>query len=72
MVLGILAAKLPQGAQGDDVVRVRQALQALGLSVSAADLSDRVMGAGTVAVIKALQAELHLSQTGVVDAATVR
>ena len=30
------------------------------------------LGTGTVAVIKALQAELDLSATGVVDAATVR
>jgi hypothetical protein len=58
--------------QGDDVARVHQALQALGREVPAAERSNRVLGAGSVAALRALQAELRLPPTGVVEAATVK
>ena len=72
MTLEISVPELSHGAQGDDVARVHRALQALSRSVPVSERKQRVLGAGTVAVIKALQAELDLSATGVVDAATVR
>jgi hypothetical protein len=58
--------------QGDDVACVHQALQALGRNVPVAETEERILGAGSVAVLKALQRELGLPPTGVVDAATVR
>ena len=72
MTLEISASQLSFGTQGDDVARVHQALQTLGRSVPVAETANRVMGAGTVAVLKALQADLGVPATGVVDAATVR
>jgi hypothetical protein len=61
--------------QGDDVVRVHQALQVLGRNIPTDELTSRVLGDGTVAIVKALQAELGLPATSgvvVVDEATVR
>jgi len=70
MTLIISASQLSLGSQGDDVARVQQAIQKLGRSVSIAEAG--VLGAGTVAVVKALQADFGLPATGIVDAATVK
>src|SRR5215212_332467 len=72
MTLEISASQLSFGTQGDDVARVHQALGALGRSVPVAETANRVMGPGTVAILTALQADLGVPATGVVDAATVR
>ncbi len=72
MKLEIFVSRLSLGAQGDDVARVHQALQALGRSVPPAEVRNRVLGPGTQAVVEALQAELDVTATGVVDEATVR
>lgn len=63
---------LSLGNQSDDVARVHQALRALGRSLPIDETANRVLGPQTVAVVKALQAELGLTATGIVDAATVR
>ena len=70
MTLQISATQLSFGTQGDDVARVQQALQALGREVPPSERG--VLGAGTVAVLKALQADLSLPATGIVDALTVK
>jgi hypothetical protein len=72
MTSEIPARELSSGKGGNDVARVHRTMQLLGRSVPAAEVSDRVMGAGTVAVTNALQAEFDLSATGVIDTATVR
>jgi len=72
MILEISAPQLSHGTQGDDVVRVHRALQALSRSVPVPETANRVLGTGTVTVIRALQAELGLLATGIVDATTVR
>src|SRR5215210_4529526 len=72
MILQISTSQLSFGTQGDDVARVHRAMQALGRSVPVAETASRVLGSGTVAVLKALQADLGVPATGVVDAATVR
>lgn len=72
MKLEISASQLSFGTQGDDVARVHQAMQALGRSVPASEAKTRMLGPGTAAVVKALQQELNLPVTGIVDAATVR
>lgn len=71
MNLQISTSQLSFGTQGDDVARVHQALQALGRIVPAAEV-NRVIGDGTVAVLKALQTEFGLPASGIVDAAMVR
>src|SRR4051794_7373418 len=60
------------GMQDPDVARVHEALEALGRNVPAAEADTQVLGAGTVAVLKAIQTDLGIPVTGVVDAATVR
>lgn len=70
MILQISAKQISLGMRGDDVARVQQALRSLGRVVPAGEKG--VMGAGTVALVKALQEELGLPGTGVVDATTVR
>ena len=72
MKLEISATQVSFGAQGDDVVRVHQAMQVLGRSVPVSEAKTRVLGPGTAAVVKAFQQELNLPVTGIVDAATVR
>ena len=57
MTLNISKSCLSLGMRGDDVVRVQQALQILGRDVPRAEMANRVMGAGTVALLKALQTE---------------
>ncbi len=64
--------QLSLGMQGDDVSRVHQALLALGRRVPVAEIADRIFGVGTGAVVKALQQELNLPLTGIVDPPTVR
>ena len=72
MILEISVSQRSLGAKGDDVTRVHRALQALGRDVPRTETTARVLGPGTVAVVKALQQELNLPSTGIVDAATVR
>jgi hypothetical protein len=74
MILKISSSSLLFGMQNDDVARVHRALQALGRikNVPVTETRDRVLGAGTVAVLKALQADLGLPASGIVDAATVK
>jgi Tc toxin complex TcA C-terminal TcB-binding domain/Neuraminidase-like domain/Salmonella virulence plasmid 28.1kDa A protein/Putative peptidoglycan binding domain len=72
MILEISVSQLSLGAKGDDVVRVHRAFEALGRTLPAVETKDHVLGVGTVAVLKALQQELNLPPTGIVDAATVR
>ncbi len=69
MTLEISASRLSFGMQGDDVARVHQALQALARSVPVSETADRVLGVGSVGVLKALQADVNLSVAGTVDAA---
>ncbi len=54
MILQISSTQLSPGMQSDDVARVQQALQALGRGVPADETTSRVLGAGTVAVLKRL------------------
>jgi hypothetical protein len=72
MLLDISASQLSLGTNGDDVTRVHRALQSLGRVVPGTETTARVLGLGTVAVVKALQQELDLPTTGIVDAATVK
>ena len=72
MPLQISTSQLSFGMQGDDVARVHQALQALGRDIPLTETANRVIGAGTVVVLKALQADLNLPTTGIVDPATGR
>jgi peptidoglycan hydrolase-like protein with peptidoglycan-binding domain len=58
------------GMQGNDVARVHQAIQKVGRTVLISEAG--VFGAGTVAVVKALQADFGLLASGIVDAATIK
>src|SRR5215471_14007791 len=71
MKLEISATHLSLGSQSDDVARVQQALQALGRNIPADETGGRVFGPSTAAVLKALQTDLGVPVTGIVDAATV-
>jgi hypothetical protein len=59
MTLVVSTSQLSLGAQGDNVARVHQALQALGTDLPLAETANRIMGVGTVAVLKTLQADLN-------------
>jgi Tc toxin complex TcA C-terminal TcB-binding domain/Neuraminidase-like domain/Salmonella virulence plasmid 28.1kDa A protein/Putative peptidoglycan binding domain len=72
VILDISGDKLSFGAQNDDVTRLHQAMRELGRDVPPDERRGRFFGAGTTAVVKALQAELELVSTGIVDDATVR
>ncbi|MEA2163477.1 MAG: hypothetical protein QOK37_1604 [Thermoanaerobaculia bacterium] len=75
MQLTIFKTQLSFGMQGDDVARLQSAMLALGVNIPLGERNqDRgpVMGEGTVAALKGLQAELGLAATGVADGATVR
>jgi hypothetical protein len=72
MTLAMSASILSFGSQGDDVTQLHQAIQALGRDLPAAEVDRRVFGAGTAAVVKALQAAFGVADTGIVDAVTVR
>ena len=72
MPIQIPTTQLSFGTRGDDVAQVQRALQTLGKSVPPAEAADRVLGNGTVALLKALQADLALPATGIVDAATIK
>ena len=72
MPLQLLDKPISFGMQSDDVAQVHRALLALGFTVPDAERATRTLGPGTVAVVKALQAQFGLSPTGVVDAPTVR
>ncbi len=72
MTLDISVSQLSLGAKSDDVTRVHRALQSLGRDIPRVETTGQVLGVGTVAVVKALQQELNLPVTGIVDAATVR
>jgi peptidoglycan hydrolase-like protein with peptidoglycan-binding domain len=67
-----ISTALSLGAQGDDVARVQLAIQALGRNLPPGETADRVLGPGTVAVLKAVQEELGLPATGVADVATMK
>lgn len=71
MKLEIAATQLSLGLQGDDVASLHQALLALGRDVPLAESDRRVVGPGTVAVVKAVQEDFGLPGTGIVDAKTV-
>jgi peptidoglycan hydrolase-like protein with peptidoglycan-binding domain len=68
-LLEVSAASLSLGMRGDDVRRVQQAVRALGRELPPGE--DGTLGAGSVAVLKALQADFGLPPSGAVDAATV-
>ena len=72
MILQISANQLSFGTHGDDVARVHQALVTLGRDVPNDEITNRVFGGGTTAVVKALQADLNIPATGIIDDATVR
>jgi hypothetical protein len=71
MRLEIAASQLSFGLQSDDVARVQQAFQMLGRDIPADEADRRVFGPSTAAVLKALQTDLNVPVTGIVDAATV-
>ena len=70
-VLKTASVQLSLGAQGDDVARIQEALAKLGRSLPDGETSQRVLGPGTSAVVKALQQDLGLAATGAVDASTL-
>lgn len=72
MKLEISSNQLSVGAQSDDVVRVHRALQSLGRAVPLFEAKSRLFGSGSAAVVKALQQELDLPPSGMVDTATVQ
>jgi hypothetical protein len=73
MVLQVsVTHNLSFGMYGEEVARVQQAIQALGRDISAAERAQRIFGPDTVAVLKALQADLGAPVTGVADTATIR
>jgi hypothetical protein len=57
MTLEIFASQLSLGTQDDDIAPVHQAMQALGLNAPISETASRVLGAGTVTVLKGLQTE---------------
>jgi hypothetical protein len=67
-----ISTQVSLGVQGPDVALVQAALEALGRNLPAAEADTQVLGPGTAAVLKAVQADLGVPATGVVDAATVR
>ena len=67
MILEISASQLSFGMQGDDVARVHQAV---GGDIPVAEAASRVMEAGTIAVLRALHADLNLPTAGIVDTTT--
>jgi peptidoglycan hydrolase-like protein with peptidoglycan-binding domain len=71
MKLEISTPQLSFGLHSDDVVRVQQAIQALGRDIPIDETDRRLFGPGTAAVLKALQTDFGVPATGVVDAATV-
>lgn len=73
MALRISVESLSQGSQGADVAEVHRALAELGRSIPAVERENRVYGAGTAAVIRAVQEVAGAGTgTGLVDPATVR
>src|SRR5690349_6557241 len=70
MILAI-SSPISLATQGDDVARLQQALRALGRAIPDSELSPPTMGAGTVAILRAVQQDLGIPVTGVVDAGTV-
>ena len=71
MLFTISSPQLSLATQGDDVAQLHQALRALGRSIPASETSPPTMGLGTVAIVNAVQQDLGIPVTGVVDAATV-
>lgn len=63
--------QLSFGMRDDDVARVQQAIKALGRQVPADEAEDQRLGPGTLSLVKGIQTELGLPDTGIVDAATV-
>lgn len=71
MTLRILVRQLVCGLLGDDVAQFHLALSRIGREVPFAESSRKAFGEGTLAVLKALQQEFAIPDTGIVDAATV-
>ena len=71
MPIEISAAKLSFGLRGDDVTQLQRAMQALGRNVPLSETQVSIFGPGTTAALKALQTDLGLAATGVVDDSTV-
>ncbi|MBC7602032.1 MAG: peptidoglycan-binding protein, partial [Ramlibacter sp.] len=71
MNLKLSTAQLSLGLHGDDAARLHQALLALGREIPFAETDKQLVGAGTVAIVKAVQADNGLEATGVVDPKTV-
>jgi hypothetical protein len=69
--LSLATANLSLAQQGDDVARLHEALQTLGRDIPVDELTRRVVGPITVAVVKALQSEAGLPASGMVDAKTL-
>jgi hypothetical protein len=72
MKIELSTDRLSLGAQSDDAARVHLALQALGREIPVAEAKSRVFGPGSVAVVRALQQEMNLPASGMIDDATVR
>ena len=70
-MLRLSTKRLSQGTQGPDVAQVHRALASLGKSVAPSEREARVYGSTSVDAILALQQELGVPTTGVVDDATV-
>src|SRR6266508_3728068 len=64
-----VGAHLELNSRGDDVRALQRDLQALGLSVPGGELEEGVVGAGTLAAVRQVQAAAGLEPTGVFDAA---
>jgi Neuraminidase-like domain/Putative peptidoglycan binding domain/Salmonella virulence plasmid 28.1kDa A protein len=64
-----VGAHLELNSRGDDVRALQRDLQALGLSVPGGELEEGVVGAGTLAAVRQVQAAAGLEPTGVFDVA---
>ncbi|MGF7163611.1 peptidoglycan hydrolase-like protein with peptidoglycan-binding domain [Rhodoligotrophos appendicifer] len=72
MIRQLTSGPLSLGMGGDAVAQLHRAASALGRTIPGDERSAHIMGAGTVAVIRALQTDLGLPSSGIVDDATVR
>jgi hypothetical protein len=70
-MLAIAAKQLSLGHEGDDVGRVHTAIRALGRAIPPDELRGQVFGPSTAATVRALQAEIGVEATGVIDVRTV-
>ncbi len=70
-MLRIAVKKLAQGSQGPDVAQLHHALAELGKTVGSTERAKCVYGLSTAEAIRALQDELGIPVTGIVDEAAV-